>query len=166
MKNILSSFTSLVFIVLPLALILSIILFTDTIIFFVASVYTIIQDYGFYIFTFLIIVLLPLSFINRIKLGVGYAILIISYYFGVLLWMLSLLVTYNIWGIVALIIGLLIMGIGILPIAIIASIFNGEWIILASLLGNTLLVFGIRYWGSHIINKSKLEIIMKSDNGE
>lgn len=80
--------------------------------------------------------------------------------------MLSLLVTYNIWGIVALIIGLLIMGIGILPIAIIASIFNGEWIILASLLGNTLLVFGIRYWGSHIINKSKLEIIMKSDNGE
>lgn len=53
-------------------------------------------------------------------------LLIASYAFGAILWVWSLLLTLQLWGALAVIIGLLIMGIGIVPVAILAVIFHAE----------------------------------------
>ena len=53
---------------------------------------------------------------------------------GLQLWLASLLVVLELWGIVAAIIGLCMAGVGVLPIALVASLFKAEWSIFFQLL--------------------------------
>jgi hypothetical protein len=70
-----------------------------------------------------------------------------SYVFGLTLWVLSCLVCYDIWGYRALIIGLLVAGVGVAPMALIASIFTGHWSTVRDLLIPFVLMLGTRVLG-------------------
>ncbi len=92
----------------------------------------------------IVFVFLPLA-IPRATRGVSsVALLVSSYVFGVTLWMYALLLTLTIWGIVAVVIGLLIFGMGVVPIAMLATLLNGMWLRLVELVLLTVMIVATR----------------------
>jgi hypothetical protein len=87
----------------------------------------------------------------------GLGLHISSYAFGATLWFWSLLLTYTTWGWIAVIIGLLIAGVGVLPIALLATAFKGEWAIFGQLLLLTVATFGARFLGIHFMVRHEQE---------
>jgi hypothetical protein len=93
---------------------------------------------------FLVVVLLPLSLIRKCRTITSSAMLFISFVFGATLWMDGLLVTLSIWGDWAVIIGLCFAGVGVVPIAMLATLFHGMWAALGELAFLAVLTFGTR----------------------
>lgn len=58
----------------------------------------------------------------------GVAMFLWSYFCLVDLWMYSLLVCLSLWGVFWCVVGLLFGGVGIIPLALIASLFKGQWV--------------------------------------
>ena len=67
-----------------------------------------------------------------------------SYVFGASAWMFSLVVAYTYWGSFAVVLGIFILGVGVVPIAALAALFNGAWVHLGSILLGVALAFGLR----------------------
>ena len=93
------------------------------------------------VFIFNIIVCLPLAFFKRTKEFSGKALFLSSYLYGLLLWLGCLVITFKIWGWIGIVIGLFLFGIGIVPIALVATILSGLWIIVLHII-----VLGIIIW--------------------
>ena len=96
---------------------------------------------------FNIVILLPLALIPPSRPWAGLGFFISSYIFGLTGWFMGLLLTWMLWGGLAVIIGLFIMGIGVIPIAMLATLFNGMWIELGLLFLAVVLTFGLRILG-------------------
>lgn len=106
---------------------------------------------------FLIFVLIPMAYFKKSRMYAGMGLYFASYFFGFSMWIYSALVAYIFWGFLALVIGLFLAGIGVLPIAILAAIFNGEWSILGSLVYMIALTYGARIIGMKIMQKAEDE---------
>jgi TPR repeat protein len=78
-----------------------------------------------------------------------------SYIFGAVLWIWSLLVTLDLWGILAAVIGLLIMGVGIVPVAILAAIFHAQWAVLGDIAIGLVVTFGARVLALWLASKAE-----------
>lgn len=96
----------------------------------------------------------PLAFFKATRHVPGYGLLYWSYFAGATLWLASLLVTLALWGMFAVIIGLLIMGIGIFPVALLASAFSGEWQCFGNLLVSFVFMLAARFGGAYLVSKS------------
>ncbi len=79
-------------------------------------------------------IFLPFSRIKSKKDLAVTGLLATSYILGATLWTFSFITAYEIWGFLGLAIGLFLFGVGVIPVAIIASIFALEWMILLKLL--------------------------------
>jgi hypothetical protein len=101
------------------------------------------------------LVLLPLSIFRALRAFTGTAIYLSSYLFGLICWLFGFIITYSLWGIWAIIIGMLFLGVGVVPIAMIASLFKGAWQFLIVLLVLTVLTFGTRIGGFFIAEKGE-----------
>jgi hypothetical protein len=101
----------------------------------------------------LVIVLTPLAFFKKTREWSATGIYFFSYVFGLTLWFYSALISYVLWGFLALIVGLVILGIGVFPIALLASIFNGEWSILGNIVYLAVLTYGCRVLAMFIASK-------------
>ena len=114
---------------------------------------------GVYGLTFgvVIFVLLPFAFFRKTRVVSGIGMMISSYVFGLTLWVWGLLLTYNLWGFFAVFIGLFIFGVGVVPIAMLATLFKGMWPTLGDLVLLTVLTFGTRFAGVWITSKAKLD---------
>lgn len=77
----------------------------------------------------------------------GWVLFISSYIYGLAMWVYGLLVTLSLWGVIAIIIGLFLGGIGVVPIGMLAAIFNGRWDIFFSILIFAILTYGTRMIG-------------------
>ena len=62
--------------------------------------------------------------------------------FGITLWIWGLVLTYNLWGGGAVLVGLFLFGVGVVPMAMLATLFAAMW----SLLGQLLLLAAMTYW--------------------
>jgi amino acid transporter len=102
-----------------------------------------------------ILVLLPLAIFRRTRAFAGGGIYLASYVFGLTLWAWSLLISYTIWGVTGIVIGLLLGGIGVVPIAILATLFHGMWSMVGQLLLVTAMTFGARFLGIWVVAKSE-----------
>ena len=96
---------------------------------------------------FAIIVLTPLALISRTRHWAGLGFFISSYVFGLTGWFMGLLLTWTLWGSLAVLIGLFIFGIGVVPIAMLATLFDGMWAELGLLFMAVILTFGFRTLG-------------------
>ena len=105
------------------------------------------------IITFIIcfIVLFPLAIFKKTKGLSAVGFLIASYIFGATLWVWSFLLAYIFWGFFGLFIGLFMGGIGVVPIAIIASVFKGEWGIFGQLILVIAITFATKYIAAYLI---------------
>jgi hypothetical protein len=110
---------------------------------------------SFIAFVVLIVVILPLSAIRATRGFAAVAILCISYLFGATVWMEGLLTTLNIWGVSAVVIGLFLGGVGVVPIAMLATLFHGQWSHLGELIVLVILTFGSRFFALWLEEKAK-----------
>jgi len=94
-----------------------------------------------------IFILLPLCIFRKARPIAGAAYYGASYVFGLMLWAYSCLFTVSTWGYGALAIGLIFLGVGVVPIAVLSSIFHAEWVVLAELVVSIILTFGTRIFG-------------------
>ena len=94
-----------------------------------------------------LMVLLPLTFIRIVRPWVGLGFVISSYVFGLTGWFMGLLLTWALWGGHAVFIGLCFLGVGVVPMAMLATLFKGMWPELGMLILAVVLTFGIRLLG-------------------
>lgn len=104
-------------------------------------------------FLLLCLVLLPLLVFRSLRASLARAIFGISYVFGTTLWMWSLLLTIKLWGVGWAIFGLLFAGIGVLPMAFLATAFKGLWSVFSSLIFLSVMSFGSRMFAFWIAAK-------------
>jgi len=71
----------------------------------------------------------------------------LSYPIGFTTWVLCAIATLNLWGTAALVIGILFLGVGVLPMAILAALFHGAWSVVGTILFQMLLLYGTRFGG-------------------
>jgi len=102
-------------------------------------------------FVIALIILTPISIFKKARGFAGKGIVISSYIFGFTLWVWSFLLTYALWGGLGIFIGLFLFGVGIVPIAMLATAFKGLWAIFGQLILLTILTFGSRFFGVFLI---------------
>lgn len=95
-------------------------------------------------FGVVVFILLPLAIPRTTRRFSSVALFIASYVFGATLWMEGLLLTLAIWGLGAVFIGLFIAGVGVVPIAMLATLLKGMWMPLIELVLLTIMTFGSR----------------------
>lgn len=98
-----------------------------------------------------VFVLLPLSFFKKLRSFTGGGLIIFSYVFGVTGWFVGLLVTWIYWGGFAVFMGLCFFGIGVVPIAILASAINAGWSNLFMIVFLLIATYGARIIGVILI---------------
>ena len=91
-----------------------------------------------------VLVLLPLSAFRASRFIACWGFLVASYVFGISVWTYGFLVTYDLWGVFGVVVGLVIVGVGVVPIAIIAAIFHGLWSLVFELVALVILTYGSR----------------------
>lgn len=106
----------------------------------------------------LTLVLLLLSPIRVLRSPMAIIIYTITYVWGAFVWLFSAYVCYALWGIAALVIGIVMGGVGVLPVALAAYVFHGYfadagWLLLA-------LVFVLAF------RSVSIWLMIKSDNPE
>ena len=102
-----------------------------------------------------ILILLPLALFRKTRGFSGLGLYIASYIFGASLWVWAFLLTYTLWGVTALFIGLFLAGVGIVPIAMLATLFKGEWSILGQLVLLVIFTFSSRMLGLYLSEKAE-----------
>lgn len=102
-----------------------------------------------------LLVLLPLAAFRKSRAFAGSCIYIVSYVFGATLWVWGLLLTYTLWGGVAVFIGLFLMGVGVVPLAMLATLFKTMWSTFGGLLLLAAITFGARFLGIYVLAKAE-----------
>lgn len=97
-----------------------------------------------------IVIFLPMAIFRNTREWAGVCMFFSSYVFGLTLWFLGLLLTYIIWGGFAVFIGLFLAGVGVVPVAMLATLFKGLWGPFGILIGLTILTFGTRIFGQSL----------------
>jgi len=100
-------------------------------------------------------ILLPLALFKKTGVVGGIGMFISSYVFGLTLWFLGLLLTYFTWGFTGVFIGLMLGGVGVIPVAMLASIVNGDFLTLLVLVILTALTFGTRFFGLYLVDRAE-----------
>jgi hypothetical protein len=106
-------------------------------------------------FAISLFILLPLALFKKTRNVSAIGLLIASYIFGATAWSWSFLLAYVFWGFLGLFIGLFFGGVGVVPIAMIASMFKGEWGIFGQLVLVVIMTFGVRFLALYIAEKAE-----------
>jgi hypothetical protein len=117
-----------------------------------------------------VLIFLPLGIFKKTKGISAFGFLLSSYIYGLTLWLWSFLLTLSIWGTIAVYVGLFVVGVGVIPIAMLATIIKGEWVITGEIILLLILTFGSRMLGYHFAEKaeelSKKDIIKEVEGEE
>ncbi|HET7673752.1 MAG TPA: hypothetical protein VFK11_04560 [Candidatus Saccharimonadales bacterium] len=104
------------------------------------------------------LLVLLLAFSYKLRPFVGLVLFISSYVFGMSVWIYGLAVTLSLWGFGALVIGLFLGGIGVVPIGMLAAIFHSHWDIFFTLLITLVLTYGTRLVGATLVENDENEL--------
>ncbi len=94
------------------------------------------------------VILLFFAFSRSLRPVIGMLLYGSSYLFGLVTWIYGLAVTLSLWGIVAVIIGIILGGIGVVPIGLLAALVQGHPGIFWTLLGSLILTYLARVGGA------------------
>ena len=118
--------------------------------------YTLTLPFYSFAFAVALFVLLPLTIWRKTRGAAGTGLLITSYIFGLTTWLLGAAVTFGSFGWFGLIVGLLILGVGVVPLAIIGAFFKLDNGGLALVLFVMLVVtLGARFGGAYAASKAE-----------
>lgn len=105
------------------------------------------------IIVFTILFLLPLLVFHSTRGWAATGMFLSSYIYGFTAWLLGFLATLHLWGVIAVILGLFMFGVGVVPLGVLATLFNGEWSVLLNLILLTGLMFVSRFVSFSIIER-------------
>uniref|UniRef100_UPI003F495F8B hypothetical protein n=1 Tax=Cupriavidus yeoncheonensis TaxID=1462994 RepID=UPI003F495F8B len=94
-----------------------------------------------------LLILFPLSLFKRLRGFTGGAIVVSAYLFGLITFLMSVAVTWMLWGGWAVGAGLLLFGGTIFPIAVLAAMFKGMWSLVLVLIVLLALTIGAAFAG-------------------
>jgi hypothetical protein len=89
-------------------------------------------------------VLGPLALIPQTRAFSALGYMIASFSFGAIMWVWGMAFTYTVWGLFAVIHGLVIFGVGVVPIAMLAALVHGDWGDLVGFVIMAVLTYGCR----------------------
>jgi hypothetical protein len=92
-------------------------------------------------------VLLPLAIFRRLRGPISFALVVSSYVYGLSLWLYSCLLAFILWGYAGLYVGLAFVGVGVVPVAFIATLLGSHWHQLGAILLVVALTYGARIGG-------------------
>jgi hypothetical protein len=95
----------------------------------------------------------PLSLIPPARFIAAIGLVIASFVFGATMWCSGVVFTYDVWGTTGVIIGLTFAGVGIVPVAMLAELFLGEWEVLLGFVVLIVLTFALRLLGFWLAKK-------------
>jgi hypothetical protein len=93
------------------------------------------------------VVLLPFAIFRRLRGPISIAFVVSSYVYGLSLWLYSCLVAFILWGYAGLYVGLACVGVGVVPVAFIATLLGSHWHQLGEILLVVALTYGARIGG-------------------
>jgi len=96
----------------------------------------------------------PTALFRRTRGFSAIGLMIASHVFGAILWIWSFLLTLSLWGTVAVVIGLLFAGVGIIPMAVLAAIFHAQWSSLGDMAIMLVATFGLRAIAIWLVTKA------------
>lgn len=102
-----------------------------------------------------ILLLLVLSVIPRLRMFTGLGIVYATSVWIFLLWLNCLGITYELWGLVGMFVGVIMFGLGIFATAPLALLFDGQWSVALTLLLTLAIMYGVRMLGNWIASKHK-----------
>lgn len=97
-----------------------------------------------------VVILVPLAFIRRTRAWAGVGFYVSAFVFGLTGWSMGLILTWALWGGLAVFVGIFLLGIGVIPIAMLAALCNGMWLDLGVLVLAVILTFGLGSLGSFL----------------
>jgi hypothetical protein len=100
-----------------------------------------VNGYAFIISAF---VFLPCAVFRATRKVAAFGLFAASMVFGITVWIFGLLVTYAIWGLFGVFIGLGLFGFGVVPLGMIAGGLHGEWEAVMQLVLGIILTLGAR----------------------
>jgi len=74
-----------------------------------------------------VVILMLFGPLKRTRVVAGMTLLLSSLIFGLATWLIGLIATLHFWGIVPVMIGLIFLGIGVIPIGLLACAVNCSW---------------------------------------
>jgi hypothetical protein len=101
-----------------------------------------------------VVVLIPLAFFKKTRMFSAHGLMVSSYIFGLCLWVLGFVITYGFWGGLGVFLGLLVVGIGVVPFGILAAALNGVWLIVGGLLYGAIITYGARVLSIYLAKKA------------
>lgn len=99
--------------------------------------------------------LVVLSIVPRFRKLTGTGIVLGTYIGGAIFWFLCFYITYALWGLLGIFIGVLLFGLGVFLTAILALLFSGQFMEALLFLFTFLQIILLRYFGYWIITKYK-----------
>lgn len=108
--------------------------------------------------------LLPNAPIPRNRRWVGAGIVIVSYIWGIGLWMFATLVLFNLWGTMGIFLGVLLLGIGSVPLACVALVIAGEFSAVGQIVLAAATIFAVRILGRWIESKAPRRLLPSQSN--
>lgn len=92
-----------------------------------------------------------MSLLSKKRALAGAGVLFTSMLLAALLWIWALAFTYESWGLIPVILGLLLFGIGIVPVALLAAVVEGQWLTLGLLLALMACIHAYRIAGTNLL---------------
>lgn len=106
------------------------------------------------------VVVLLLAPFRATRIIPAFGLLAASVYFGATAWVLGFLTTYDHWGLVGVIIGMVIAGVGVVPLGMIASAIHSEWSAVLILGIGLVLTYGARmcaFWLASKVDEDRFK---------
>lgn len=101
-----------------------------------------------------VVILAPLALIPRTRGYSAIGFIIASFALGAVLWLWGMAYTYSAWGMLGVIVGLFLLGVGVLPVAMLAALFDGDWGNLTMFIVTGGLMLGLRILASWLAEKA------------
>jgi hypothetical protein len=93
--------------------------------------------------------------VKDVRRAYGNYLMILSYLLGLALWLVSAVILHDMWGWTGFIIGVLLGGVGVVPLSLIASATHREWGLLGQILLSLVVLLVCRYGGILIVGKDE-----------
>ena len=100
-----------------------------------------------------LVVCLPAIFIRKIRPVSGMTLAFCTWVWGPTLWLWCVANILANWGVFWLIVGILLGGVGVIPVALFGFLFGGHWGDVASLLFQLALIWGGRYLAAKMMDQ-------------
>ena len=108
-------------------------------------------------FGVVVVIFLPMTAFHQTERMAAKGLIQSASLFGLTLWVWGLVLTYNLWGGGAVLVGIFLLGVGVVPMAMIATAMAKTWATCGQLLLLAGLTYGTRHFGKRLLLKLQLE---------